>query len=87
MSLLSDLQQLSASERIIQLEKLDSDETIPGDFEGSVPASWVKLAEDGTGVVSYNNKQYRTRPLGLTSIPVGANVELTHANGVYYSKY
>lgn len=87
MSLLNQLVSLSVSERLVQLERLENKEIIPGDFEGSVRASWVRLADDGTAVVSYNDKEYTTKPLGLTSIRVGTEVELTHAKGVYYSKY
>lgn len=87
MSLLNQLIQLSVSERLVQLERLQSRETIPGDFEGSVRAFWVKLSDDGTAIVSYNDKDYRTKPIGLTSIRAGTEVELTHAKGVYYSKY
>lgn len=87
MDLLSSLQEISISERILQLERLDNGDVIPGDFEGSVKGSWVKLDSDGTGIVAYNDKQYKTKPLGLTSIPAGSDVELTHARGVYYSKY
>ena len=87
MSLLNQLVNLSTSERLVQLERLEKNEVIPGDFEGSVRASWVRLADDGTAVVGYNDKEYTTKPIGLTSIRAGTEVELTHAKGVYYSKY
>lgn len=87
MDLLSALQEISTSERLVQLERLDSGEIIPGDFEGSAKGSWVRLADDGGGIVSYKDKEYKTKPLGLTSIPAGSDVELTYAKGIYYSKY
>ena len=60
--------------------------TIPGDFEGSVVGYWVRLEQNGGGTVSYN-KQYLTKPIGITSLPAGTEVELSHANGVYFSKF
>ena len=57
------------------------------DFKGSVTGYWVRLDESGAGVVSYNNKEYVTKPIGFVSIPSGLEVELSYANGVYYSKY
>jgi len=87
MELLRSLKEISMTERMIQKERLDKKEIIRGDFEGSVKGTWVKLAEDGTGVVSYNDKQYRTKPIGLTGVTEGTEVELSFAKGIYYSKY
>lgn len=87
MSLLSSLVQRSMAERIVQLERLEKGVLVEGDFEGSVTGVWVKFAEDGTGVVTYNRKQYYTKPIGFTSLPAGSIVELSHANGIYYSKF
>lgn len=87
MDLLQSLLDISLTDRIVQVEKLDKKEAISGDFEGSVRGTWVKLGEDGTGVVAYNDKQYKTKPIGLTSLPAGTEVELSFAKGVYYSKY
>lgn len=85
--MLFDLQQLSNAERLIDLERRASNTTIQGDFTGSVTGYWVKLGERGEGIVSYNNKSYTTKPLGFVSIPAGTEVELSFANGVYYSKF
>lgn len=87
MDLLQQLVQVSQAERLIQKERLDKKEVIRGDFEGSVKGTWVKLADDGTGIVSYNDKKYRTKPIGLTGVTAGTEVELSFAKGVYYSKY
>ena len=87
MDLLQSLLDISLTDRIVQVEKLEKKEAISGDFEGSVRGTWVKLGEDGTGVVAYNDKQYKTKPIGLTSLPAGTEVELSFAKGVYYSKY
>ena len=83
---LNDLLQLSTAERIAELERRDQPATT-GDFVGSVNASWVRLDESGAGVVSYNDKEYYTKRIGFTSIPAGTDVELSYANGVYYSKW
>ena len=87
MNLLQSLMEASRTERFLQLEYRDKKEVIRGDFEGSVKGSWVKLDNDGTGVVAYNDKNYRTKPIGLTSLTAGTEVELSFAKGVYYSKY
>ena len=87
MSLLRDLIDFSNSNRIVRLEKLESGMQIEGDFEGSVTGTWVKLDESGAGIVSYKKKKYTTKPIGFTSLPSGSEVELSHANGIYYSKF
>lgn len=84
---LATLLQVSTANRIVDLEYRASDVTIQGDFVGSVTGSWVKLGERGEGVVSYNNKNYITKPIGFASIPAGTEVELSYANGIYYSKF
>ncbi len=87
MSLLNSLINESNAMRILQLERLEKGNIIEGDFEGSVTGYWVRLNQDGSGVVSYSKKEYITKPIGFTSLPSGSEVELSHANGVYYSKF
>lgn len=71
----------------MQIERLQKGNVFEGDFEGNVTGYWVKLDQNGAGVVSYNQKNYVTKPIGFTSLPAGTEVELSHANGVYYSKF
>lgn len=85
--MLDRLIQQSVANRLSDLEFRANDITIAGDFTGSVTGFWVKLGNNGEGVVSYNNKQYITKPIGFVSAPVGTEVELSYANGVYYSKF
>ena len=87
MNLLQSLIETSRAERFIQLERRDKKEIVKGDFEGSVKGTWVKLGDDGTGVVAFNDKEYNTKPIGLTSLTAGTEVELSFAKGIYYSKY
>lgn len=87
MNLLDQLTRLSDAERMIKMEFLDKGIVIQGDFEGSVTAYWNRLGTNGEGVVIYNQKEYVTKPIGFTSLPRGSEVELSHANGVYYSKF
>lgn len=87
MNLVNSLVQASLAERILQLERRAKGNVIEGDFEGNVTGYWVKLDNNGGGVVSYNKKKYITKPIGFTSLPQGTEVELSHANGVYYSKF
>lgn len=87
MALLDDLVRLADTYRVLDLERLDSNELIEGDFSGSVTGKWVRLDATGSGVVEYNSKLYFTKPIGFTSIPKGTAVELSYAKGVYYSKW
>ena len=87
MDLLDSLLSISTAERLMQIEKREDGTLIQGDFEGNVTGYWVKLDKNGAGIVSYKRKQYVTKPIGFTSLPKGTEVELSHANGVYYSKF
>lgn len=87
MSLLQSLKDRSRVQRMLQLERLEKGTVIEGDFEGSVTGYWVRLDNSGAGIVSYNKKEYTTKPIGFTSLPSGSEVELSHANGIYYSKF
>lgn len=87
MALLDDLVQENLISRVEELERRVSKPVIEGDFDGSVTGKWVKLDQSGAGVVEYNGKQYTTKPIGFTSVPAGTAVEMTFANGVYYSKW
>ena len=87
MDLLNSLTARSNAERMLDLERRDKGNYIEGDFEGSVTGYWVRLDSSGAGIVSYNKKEYTTKPIGFTSLPKGVEVELSHANGVYYSKF
>ena len=84
---LQDLLALSNANRFEDLDKRESSKSISGDFEGSVAGSWVRLDENGAGIVSYNDKEYVTKRIGFTSIPAGTAVELSFGNGIYYSKW
>lgn len=86
-NLLQSLLGKAQAMRVLQMEFLAKGGFIEGDFEGSVTGYWVKLDTSGAGIVSYRNKEYRTKPIGFTSLPAGAEVELSHAHGVYYSKF
>lgn len=85
--ILAKLVEISTANRFVDLEFRASDVTIKGDFVGSVTGKWIKLGSRGEGIVSYNNKQYPTKPIGFVSIPAGTEVELSYANGIYYSKF
>ena len=85
--MIENLRQISLANRLIDLERLASDTSIQGDFEGSVTAYWVRLGSSGEGIVKYNSKEYKTKPIGFVSAKAGKEVELTFANGVYYTKF
>ena len=85
---LQDLLALSSANRLVDLGRRESGQSIQGDFEGSVGATWVRLDDEtGAGIVSYNDKEYVTQRVGFTSIPSGTAVELSFGNGVYFSKW
>jgi hypothetical protein len=87
MELLESLLETSAANRVADISARESGTPIKGDFEGSVTGTWVELNSYGLGIVAYNQKQYTTRRLGVTSIPAGRAVQLTFANGIYYSNW
>lgn len=81
------LLEIHQANRVVDLERIASASKVEGDFVGSVTGYWVRLDSDGTGIVKYNSKEYKTVILGIASIPVGTAVELSHADGIYYSKF
>ena len=81
------LMEMGQSNRMAMLGGLSFGHAVKGDFEGSVTASWVKLREDGAGMCSYNGKVYATRPLGYVAIRAGQKVEMSFADGIYYSRF
>lgn len=85
--MLNDIMSISRTNRILDLERISQGSVIEGDFDGSVTGFWEKLDADGAGVVKYKEKTYKTQIIGTASIPSGTAVELSHANGIYYSKY
>ena len=87
MALVDELKEISIAERIADVERRDKGYLIEGDFEGSVTGYWVKLDESGAGIVTFNNKQYVTETIGFVSVPKGTAVELSFADGTYFSKY
>jgi hypothetical protein len=87
MALIDELKEISIAERIADVERRDKGYLIEGDFEGSVTGYWVKLDESGAGIVTFNNKEYVTETIGFVSVPRGTAVELSFADGTYFSKY
>ena len=87
MALIDELKEVSFAERIADVERRDKGYIVEGDFEGSVTGHWVALDESGAGIVNYNNKDYVTETIGFVSVPKGTAVELSFADGTYYSKY
>lgn len=87
MELLGELTVISDAERAFDLERLSKRTLVKGDFEGSVTGHWVILDEEGAGVVEFNSKKYHTETIGFVSLPKGTAVELSFADGTYYSKY
>lgn len=57
-----------------------------GDIKTTVIGEWVKLEEDGTGIVSYRDKNYKTVPLKMYSTRSGQKVEMIYDKGVYYTQ-
>ena len=87
LELITQLKAVSVAERIAAVEAREKGWQVKGDFEGSVTGSWVTLNESGAGVVKFNNKKYITQNIGFVSLPKGTAVELSFADGTYFSKY
>ena len=87
MELIQELKDVSLAERLNAVEARERGWTVKGDFEGSVTGYWVRLAESGAGIVKFNNKEYVTQTIGFVSVPAGTAVELSFADGTYFSKY
>ena len=86
-SLLQRTQDESASARLMELDHRVDGWEIRGDFQGTVTGKWQGVGPQGEGRVTYKGKTYKTKRAGFSSIPRGYPVELTYANGVYYSSY
>lgn len=87
MALIDTVRDVHAANRLAVIEDRSKKIDIKGDFEGNVTGYWVKIAQNGAGIVSFNNKQYTTKPIGITSIGEGHEVQLSYARGVYYSNW
>ena len=85
--LLSSTLDTATTSRVIELERRAQGSSPLGDFEGSVTGYWVELDRNGVGIVEHKGKRYKTRSIGFISLPRSSEVELTYANGVYYSKF
>jgi hypothetical protein len=87
MDLLQKTIRESDTARLIELERRVEGSAPAGDFDSSVTGYWEKLDDLGVGIVLHKGKKYKTRSIGFMSLPKGTEVELTYANGVYYSKF
>ena len=83
----SNLSQIQQANRMVELERRASRESIKGTIDGTVTANWVKLGEDGAGRVNYKDREYIVSSVGFASLPKGTKVQMTYANGVYYASY
>jgi len=84
---IQNLVNISNDNRIADLERLAKGAPVTGDFDYSVTGRWKRLGDRGEGIVTYNNKEYATKPLGFVSVPAGTEVEMSFASGIYYSKF
>ena len=87
MDLIQAANERREANRFVELERRQAGGDDKGDCPGTVLGFWVKLKDNGTGLCSYKDKRYVTRPLGSTSIKKGTPVELFFSDGVYYSKW
>jgi len=87
MNLVEETLNTATASRIIELERRAKGSKPTGDFEGSVTGYWKTLDDSGVGLVEHKGKTYKTKPIGFLSVPKGTEIELTYANGVYYSKF
>lgn len=85
--LLQNTVKANTAERVTELERREDGARAKGDFEGSVTGYWQRLDQTGVGKVLYKGKLYSVKPIGFLSVPKGTEVELSHANGIYYAKF
>ena len=83
----SNAKAVHLANRLEEVERRDEGATAQGDFKGSVTGFWQKLDKYGAGIVLYKGKLYSTKSIGFLSLPKGTEVELSFANGIYYSKF
>ncbi len=90
MRLAAMIAKVSAANRELEVQARKNDlimgSEYPGDFKGNVIGEWVRLNEDGTGTVSYNEKEYNTIPLKQYSTIQGKKVQMIYEKGRYYSQ-
>lgn len=85
---IEEVASINTANRLVELDRRTRVAKGPeGDFDGTVTGYWVKIDQNGGGVVDYNGKRYVTKPLGWTSIRPGTPVKLTSASGIYYSNW
>ena len=82
-----NLMELAAANQVVAEEKRRNREVSIADFEGVVQGRWMKLQEDGSGVVEYKSKQYVIIPRGNKSIPAGYKVNLEYSKGYYIATW
>ena len=87
MDIIERMMEVAKTERIVEVENRANGAQAQGDFDGSVTGYWERLDQTGVGIVTYKGKEYKTKPIGFTSTSKGTAVELTHANGIYFSKF
>ena len=81
------LMQLASANQEVAAEKRRKYETSPGDFEGVVHGNWIKMTENGGGIVEYKAKKYSVVIQAQKSIPEGTRVSLEYRNGYYIASW
>lgn len=76
----------SANQQVAQEKRVNSENSM-ADFQGVAQGTWIKREEDGTGLVEYKNKKYRTFPQGTKSIGAGTKVSIEYRKGIYISNW
>lgn len=88
--LAQQIQQVQSAARQAQMDaraaKAEIGAPMKGDINTPVVAEWRGLNDDGTGTVSYNDKEYKTVPLKTLSTAPGTKVEMIYSDGIYYSQ-
>jgi hypothetical protein len=81
------LMALASANQTVAQEKRQADTVSMADFQGVAQGTWVKRDEDGTGVVEFKGKEYKTFPQGTKSIAAGTKVNLEYRKGIYISDW
>jgi len=86
MSIINDSINLFEAERLVESQR-PKNVNDRGDFEGLVTATWLGLTSTGLGRVAYQDKEYKTVPLGVQALPSGSKVLVNFSRGIYYSTW
>lgn len=77
----------SATERILEIEDRESRDLIKNDWVGTRRGTWVRLTDQGTGIVTVEGKEYVCVIRAARSIRAGTFVDVFSSEGQYIASW